>query len=112
MIKVGYRYKAFNVKEVKGNKYVFQIGDRGKDGVVRYASVMVNATEELGMFQDRDEVLIENITGASLSEYNGKLQVTLYADISINGEIIEDEVVEEEDFSLSGIKISSEDLPF
>ncbi len=108
MIRVGFKLKAFNPKVVaNGSKLVFQTGDRGKDKVTRYASVMSEYDDTLEGFQDKEEVILKEITGISLSEYNGKTQTTIFAKL----ERLSNPDVMEYDQNVA-IEINDEDLPF
>lgn len=108
MIRVGFKIKAFNPKVVaNGSKLVFQTGDRGKDKVTRYASVMSDYDDTLEGMQDREEVILKEITGIGLSEYNGKTQTTIFAKLErlSNPDSMDyDEVID--------IKIDESELPF
>ena len=108
MIRVGFKIKAFNPKVVaNGSKLVFQTGDRGKDKVTRYVSVMCEYDDTLEGMQDREEVILKEINGISLSDYNGKTQTTIFAKLErlANPDVMEyEEVID--------IKIEDSDLPF
>ena len=111
MIRVGFKYKVYQVKTISEQKMVFSIMDREKNGKNHFASVMVTRTPELEEMIDKDTIQIDKITGISLSEYKEKMQVTMYADVS--------RVYPEQQFAEPGVPdlvasgvITSDDLPF
>ena len=112
MIRVGFKYKVYQVKTISEQKMVFSVIDREKgSGKNHFVGVMVTRTPELEEMIDKDTVQIEKITGISVSEYKEKLQVTMYADVS--------RVYPEEQFAEPGVPdlvasgvITSDDLPF
>lgn len=113
MIKIGYEYKVFNPKTVKGDKlFVFQLGDKGRDGKFRYLSFMCEMQDDYYTIEHGDKIQIDLINGASLSEFNGKYQVTLFGEFTrlASDELKYDEKSENEDGTT--LDISPEDLPF
>jgi len=82
MIKVNFKYSAKFPKKMKNGRSMFQITDfdskNPKDP--NYITVFVNNDVEV---LEGEKVKILNMVGFGVSHYNGKMQVTLSADIEI-----------------------------
>jgi hypothetical protein len=108
MIRSGFKVMVFNPKVVaNGKKFVFQTGTKGKDNVTRYVSMMTNYDDTLENIQHKEFVMLENINGADVGEYNGKAQLTLFVEIKPMSE----SAIEYEDVT-NPIQIDESDLPF
>ena len=121
MIKTSFKYVAYSPKKTKSNKTMFSIQDYDpkNTGAKRYCTVFCSNDIEV---YDKQKVIIMRINAISLGEYNGKLQVAMFADI----ELADDEVQNVGSFSqektvdaklkeMSGNKINeidSDSLPF
>ena len=106
MIRKGFKTMVFNPKIVAGGKkFVFQTGTKGKDGVTRYVSMMTNYDDTLEKIQHKEFVMLEEIVGADVSEYNGKNQLTLFVEIKPMSE-------NPMEYESGAIEIQESDLPF
>lgn len=111
MIKVGKEYFCGFPREVKGNKVVFSIGNKRRDNSgTDYVSVMCENTFN-GTLIKGDKVIIEKISGADTSEYQGKTQLTLFCDVRLANAPIVEPNKEFEDF-IGTAEIKEDDLPF
>jgi hypothetical protein len=113
MIKTGYKYTAFSPKKTKTGKTYFSIQDFDKSKPTeskKYCTVFTTNEIELN---DRDKVNIVKIDSISLGEYQGKLQVSMFAEIKLDGESIKQSVDEHlNQMAGQNIVVQSDDLPF
>lgn len=107
MISKGRNYTVFSPKSTKTGKPMCTVMDYDKNNpsAKRYVTIFVQNDIEL---YDRAKVRIEEITGISLSEYNGKQQVAMFATLSL-ADVDPIDLAKE---STTKIDISSDDLPF
>lgn len=105
MIKVGFKYKIKFPKLAKGF-FICSISGKGRDGNWYYYSIMTKQ-EGFEDMQDGMEITLKSIDGIARSTYNGKEQVTVFAEI----EAIESPFMDEVDDDMI-IDINPEDLPF
>lgn len=117
MIKTGFKYKVYRPKNVSGNKTVFDVGHKDKEGNMHYLTIMCDAIT----IEDREEIKIVEINGLDQKFYNAKdgtqkLQITLYCKVQSlieNHEPKPNMPSPNEDFDTGPIiDISSDDLPF
>ncbi len=104
MIKKGFKYKIKFPKFVK-NFFICSVSGKGRDGQYRYYSIMTNDVEGLEDITELEEIEIVEIEGVAQSEYNDKVQVTVFAKIK---RIV---YAEEEDEG-GTLEIDEDDLPF
>lgn len=110
MIKKGYKYKIKYPKYAK-TFFICSISGKGRDGQYHYYTLMSNMNDSLQDMQEGEEIEIKDISGVSKSEYNGKTQVTIFADIERLASNQPD------DFDLpegmeNSLGVKEEDLPF
>jgi len=79
MIKLNYHFKAYRHKNVTGGKTVFDIGHKGKDGKMRFVTIMCDAIE----LEDREEVKITSIQGIEQNSYESIKKGTTEEQITI-----------------------------
>lgn len=110
MIKTGFKYRAYSPKKTKSGKTMFSVMDYDKanpNGAKRYC--MVFCVNEIEVY-DKQSVIIKEIQSISLGEYQGKLQVSMFAIIEPDGEAVDEHLKK-----LAGDKPAfdkNSDLPF
>jgi len=116
MIKTNFKYTAYSPKKTKSNKTMFSVQDYDpkNTGAKKYCTVFCSNDIEV---YDKQKVIIMRINAISLGEYNGKLQVAMFADIELADE--ETSVLKEVDVDaklsdMAGKEkvVSNDDLPF
>jgi hypothetical protein len=106
MIGTGRKLTAFSPKKTKTGKTMFSVQDFDKNNpnAKRYATVFCNNEVEVN---DRDKIKIDFIQGIGLGEYNGKLQVSIFAQVSLDVESSLNEMA-----GNVPTDITDQDLPF
>lgn len=107
MINKDHNYTAYSPKQTKTGKVMFSISnfDKKNPNFKSYITVFCNNDVEI---YDRQKITITEITGVNTSEYNGKLQVSMFANVEPNHEDIKASVPNHVD----SVNISDSDLPF
>ena len=81
MIKKDYGFKALKPKNVSGDKTVFDIAHKDKDGQFHYVAIMCDHID----LDDKEEIKIVEIGGLTQHVYKGKdgdkVQTTLYCKV-------------------------------
>ena len=115
MIKKDFGFKALKPKNVSGDKTVFDIAHKDKEGTYHYVSVMCDHID----LADKEEVKITEIEGLTQHVYKSKdgdkVQTTLYCKVERkNAPAPRNEpTTQDEDFNTEPlIDINSDDLPF
>lgn len=105
MISVGRGYKCYNPKKTKTGKTYFSVMDYDKNNPQSKRYMTIFCQNDVELF-DKQKVKITDISGVGLSEYNGKLQVSMFASV----EPEQDEL----DAMAGGVSASilESDLPF
>ena len=113
MIKVGYGYKSKFPKQNSNGTYRFQITDYDKMNPTdpNYITVFANNNIEVteGM-----KIRISSLLGVGVKHYKGKMQITINADIEVDGEAAPTQKpITESDFNTGPImNLNADDLPF
>ena len=105
MISKDRSYKAYNPKKTKTGKTMFSVMDYDKNNPTAKRYVTVFCQNEIELY-DKQKVIIKEITGIGLSEYNGKQQVSMFALVLPDQDELQ---------AMAGdvkVDISSDDLPF
>lgn len=106
MISVNRSYKAYSPKKTKTGKTMFSVMDYDKTNPTAKRYVTVFCQNDVEVY-DKAKVKITSISGIGLGEYNGKQQVSMFAEAQV-----------EQDMTLEGMAgdvsatISESDLPF
>lgn len=110
MIKTNFKYTCFSPKKTKSNKPMFSLMDYDKNKQnesKKYCTVFVVNDVEL---YDRCKVIIKEIQSISLGEYQGKLQVSMFAVVELDGSDVDNSLKQ-----MAGnvnVVDSNSDLPF
>lgn len=109
MISKGKSYKIYNPKLTKSGKPMFTVMDYDKNNPTsrRYITVFCQETLSVELY-DKQKVFFKEISGVGLNEYQGKLQVTMFADV----EPAQEEVVAPTFDVGTQQVVDSSDLPF
>jgi hypothetical protein len=85
MIGLNKKITCFNPKKTKTGNTYFSVMDFDKNNpnAKRYATIFCDSDVALS---DRDKITITHIKGIGLSEYNGKLQTAIFAQVSLDVE--------------------------
>lgn len=83
MIGTSRKLTAYSPKKTKTGKTMFNVQDFDKNNpqAKRYATVFCNNEVEVN---DRDKIIISEIQGIGLGEYQGRLQVSIFASVSVD----------------------------
>lgn len=105
MINKDHNYTAYSPKQTKTGKVMFNISnfDKKNPSFKSYITVFCNNDVEI---YDRQKITITEITGVNTSEYNGKLQVSMFANVLPDKDELE---------AMAGdvkANIEADDLPF
>lgn len=106
MIGIGRKLTAYSPKMTKTGKTFFSVMDYDKNNPTakRYATVF--CTQEVEGIYDRAKITIVSISGIGIGEYQGRQQVSIFAEVVLNAE-------EAQEFNTGiPVDISSDDLPF
>lgn len=105
MLSKGRNYTAYSPKKTKTGKTMFNCMDYDKANPQARRYVTVFCQNEVEIY-DKQKVTLEEITGVSLSEYNGKQQVAIFATVQPS--------VEELEAMVGDVKVAIDDsmLPF
>ncbi len=107
MIGTGRKYTAFSPKLTKTGKTYFSVMDYDKNNPSAKRYVTVFCQNEIELY-DRAKIVIENINGIGLGEYNGKQTVSMFASVRLD-----EESSFEEGFNTGAkVDILDSDLPF
>lgn len=105
MLSKGRNYTAYSPKKTKTGKTMFNCMDYDKSNPQARRYVTVFCQNDVEVY-DKQKVTLEEITGVSLSEYNGKQQVAIFATVQPS--------VDELEAMAGDVKatIDADDLPF
>lgn len=112
MIKTGFRYKVYRPKNVSGNKTVFDVGHKDKEGNMHYLTIMCDQID----LQDKEEIKIVEINGMDQkfwTDKNGvkKEQTTLFCKVEKEHKEVDMNIYYPET-DLDGKNDGKDDLPF
>lgn len=83
MIKLNYHFKAYQPRNVTGGKTVFNIGHKGKDGKMRFVTIMCDSIDLI----EKEEIKITEIKGMEQNSFENtkkgitEEQITLYCTV-------------------------------
>ena len=104
MIYKNYTVKVSYPKQIKEGRCLFKVGDKDKQTDKWHNFTFI--TEHPIELEHHDEVIITGFNGVGLSEYEGKLQVTVSGSVM---RVADKEVPVKEE---TKIDVLSDDLPF